>query len=34
VIATDWARLLVDGRYPPTLEMVLGDDDADPHGTA
>ncbi|ERH09972.1 MAG: pyridoxamine 5'-phosphate oxidase [halophilic archaeon J07HX64] len=32
-IATDWARLLVDGRYPPTFEMVLGDGDADPHGT-
>jgi uncharacterized pyridoxamine 5'-phosphate oxidase family protein len=33
-IATDWARLLVDGRYPPTFEMVLGDGDSDPRGTA
>lgn len=27
-IRTDWARLLVDGQYPPTYEMVIGEGDA------
>lgn len=29
-IETDWARLLVDGQFPPSYELVLGDDDAEP----
>ena len=32
-IETDWARLLVDGSYPPAFELVLGEDGSDPHGT-
>lgn len=32
-IETDWARLLVDGSFPPTHEMVLGEGETDPHGT-
>jgi len=31
-IETDWAKLLVDGQYPPTYEMVLGDGETDPLG--
>ncbi len=31
-IATDWARLLVDGSFPPTYEMVLGEGETAPHG--
>jgi hypothetical protein len=27
-IETTWARLLVDGGYPPTYETLVGDDDA------
>lgn len=30
-IDTVWARLLVDGRFPPEYEMILGDGDTDPH---
>ena len=30
-IDTSWARLLVDGRYPPEYEMIIGDGDTDPH---
>jgi Pyridoxamine 5''-phosphate oxidase. len=30
-INTDWARLLVDGTFPPEHEMVIGDGDVDPH---
>lgn len=30
-IETNWARLLVDGRYPPEYEMVIGEGDTDPH---
>lgn len=30
-IKTDWARLLVDGRYPPEYEMAIGEGDTDPH---
>lgn len=33
-IETDWARLLVDGRFPPTHEMVLGEGETDPHETS
>ncbi|MFB6193483.1 MAG: pyridoxamine 5'-phosphate oxidase family protein [Halobaculum sp.] len=32
-IETDWARLLVDGTYPPEFAVVLGEDGGDPHGT-
>ncbi|ERH13883.1 MAG: putative flavin-nucleotide-binding protein [halophilic archaeon J07HB67] len=32
-IETDWARLLVDGSFPPTHEMVLGTGETDPHGS-
>ena len=32
-IETHWARLLVDGSFPPTHEMVLGEGETDPHGT-
>ncbi|MXR52427.1 pyridoxamine 5'-phosphate oxidase family protein [Halovenus sp. WSH3] len=31
-IETDWGRLLVDGTYPPTYEMILGDGQTDPLG--
>lgn len=27
-IQTDWARVLVDGQYPPTYEMVIGEGEA------
>ena len=30
-IKTDWARLLVDGSYPPEYEMIIGEGDTDPH---
>ena len=30
-IETDWARLLVDGSFPPTHAMVLGEGETDPH---
>ena len=34
-LTTDWARLLIDGSYPPEFSMVLGDEgDGDPHETA
>jgi uncharacterized pyridoxamine 5'-phosphate oxidase family protein len=32
-VTTDWARLLVDGSFPPAFEMVIGDGEADPHGS-
>lgn len=32
-IATDWGRLLVDGSFPPTYEMVLGEGETAPHGS-
>jgi uncharacterized protein YhbP (UPF0306 family) len=32
-IETDWARLLVDGQFPPSYELVLGGDDANPFET-
>lgn len=28
-VETDWARLLVDGSYPPEFAMVLGEGDTD-----
>jgi len=31
-ITTDWARLLVDGSFPPSYEMVLGEGETAPHG--
>jgi uncharacterized protein YhbP (UPF0306 family) len=30
-IDTNWARLLVDGSYPPEYEMIIGNGDVDPH---
>lgn len=30
-IETDWARLLVDGSFPPEYAMLLGDGETDPH---
>lgn len=30
-IQSDWARILVDGRYPPEYEMIIGSGDTDPH---
>jgi Pyridoxamine 5''-phosphate oxidase. len=30
-IETDWARLLVDGRFPPEHAMVVGDGETDLH---
>jgi Pyridoxamine 5''-phosphate oxidase. len=30
-IIIDWARLLVDGQFPPEFEMVIGSTDSDPH---
>ena len=32
-IETDWARLLVDGSFPPTHAMVIGEGETDPHGS-
>jgi uncharacterized pyridoxamine 5'-phosphate oxidase family protein len=31
-IETHWVKLLVDGGFPPTYEMVLGDGETDPLG--
>lgn len=31
-ITTHWARLLVDTEFPPSYEVVIGDERADPHG--
>ena len=33
-IETDWARLLVDGSFPPTHAMVIGEGETDPHETS
>jgi uncharacterized protein YhbP (UPF0306 family) len=30
-IETDWVRILVDGRYPPEYQMIVGSGDTDPH---
>lgn len=30
-IDVDWARMLVDGSYPPEYEMIVGEGDVDPH---
>lgn len=30
-IETDWVRVLIDGRYPPEYEMIIGSGDTDPH---
>ncbi|MES3517166.1 MAG: pyridoxamine 5'-phosphate oxidase family protein [Natronomonas sp.] len=30
-IEPEWARLLVDGNFPPAYEMVIGEGDTDPH---
>jgi uncharacterized pyridoxamine 5'-phosphate oxidase family protein len=30
-IDTNWARVLIDGRFPPEYNMVLGEGNVDPH---
>jgi uncharacterized protein YhbP (UPF0306 family) len=31
-ITVDWARLLVDGHYPPDYAMIVGEGETAPHG--